>query len=75
MKKIARLVEFSLLVRVVVSENATDDEIIEASYKHVQDKIDNRELGDNLISNEIDTEVPFGAIDGEVSFGTVKSYK
>ena len=60
MKKVAKLVEFSLLVRVVVDENATDDEIIAASYSKVMDKIDNRELGDNLVSIEEDVEVPFG---------------
>jgi len=58
MKK-ALLVEFSLLVRVVVDENATDDQIIEASYSKVQDKINNRELGDNLTSIEDDEEVPY----------------
>lgn len=60
MKKVAKLVEFSLLVRVIVNENATDDQIIEASYPKIQDKINSRELGDNLVSVEEDEEVPFG---------------
>jgi hypothetical protein len=59
MKK-ALLVEFSLLARVIVDENATDDQIIEASYSKIQDKINNRELGDNLASIEDDEEVPYG---------------
>lgn len=59
MKK-AILVEFSLMVRLIVDENATDDQIIEASYPKIQDKINNRELGDNLVSVENDEEVPFG---------------
>ncbi len=59
MKK-ALLVEFSLLVRVVVDEDATEDQIIEASYSKIQDKINNRELGDNLVSIEEDEEVPYG---------------
>jgi hypothetical protein len=58
--KVAKLVEFSLLVRVVVDENATDDEIIEKCYSKVQDKINNRELGDNMVSCEADEEMPFG---------------
>lgn len=59
MGKVAKLVEFSLMVRVVVDENATEDEIIAASYPKVQDKIDNRELGDNLASIEADEEMPY----------------
>ncbi|MEK6829790.1 MAG: hypothetical protein AABY15_06750 [Nanoarchaeota archaeon] len=59
MKK-AMLVEFSLMVRVIVDENATDEQIIEASYPKIHDKINNRELGDNCVSIENDEEVPFG---------------
>jgi len=64
MKK-ALLVEFSLLVRVIVDENATDDQIIEASYSKIQDKINNRELGDNLASIEDDEEIPYGETPGD----------
>ncbi len=60
MAKKALLVYFSLLVRVVVDENATEDDIIAAAYPKVQDKIDNRELGDNLEEVKDDEEVPFG---------------
>lgn len=63
MKKVARLVEFSLMTRIIVDENATEDQIIKASYKGIQDKIDNRELGDNLVENELDEECPFGTFD------------
>lgn len=63
MAKVAKLVEFSLLVRVIVDENATEDEIIEKAYPKVQDKIDSRELGDNMISAENDEECPYGTID------------
>lgn len=59
MKK-ALLVEFSLLVRVIVDDCATEDQIIEASYSKIQDKINNRELGDNLVSVEDDEEIPYG---------------
>lgn len=60
MAKVAKIVEFSLRTRVIVDENATMDEIIAASYKGIQDKIDNRELGDNLDYLEDDEVVPYG---------------
>jgi len=63
MAKVAKLVEFSLLVRVIVEADATDDEIIEKSYSKVQDKIDSRELGDNMVSLEDDLECPYGTIE------------
>lgn len=65
MKKVARLVEFSLRTRVVVDENATDDDIIKASYKGIQAKISNQELGDNLVEAELDEECPFGTFDDD----------
>jgi len=58
--KVAKLVEVSLLVRIIVDENATEDQIIEATYPKLQDKLDNREIGDNVMSIEDDEEVPFG---------------
>jgi hypothetical protein len=66
MKKVARLVEFSLRTRVVVDENATEDEIIRASYKGIQDKITNEELGDNLVECELDDECPIGTFDTDL---------
>ena len=65
MKKVARLVEFSLRTRVVVDENATEFEIIRASYKGIQDKITNEELGDNLVECDLDDECPFGTFDSD----------
>ena len=66
MKKVARLVEFSLRTRVVVDENATEDEIIRASYKGIQDKITNEELGDNLVESDLDDECPIGTFDTDL---------
>ena len=66
MKKVARLVEFSLRTRVVVDENATEDEIIRASYKGIQDKITNEELGDNLVECDLDDECPIGTFDTDL---------
>jgi hypothetical protein len=72
MTKVAKLVEVSLLVRIIIDENATEDQIAEATYPKLQDKLNNREVGDNIVSVEDDTEVPFGDapddITGEESF-------
>ncbi|MHA2404809.1 MAG: hypothetical protein ACXADH_17565 [Candidatus Kariarchaeaceae archaeon] len=64
--KVAKLVYFSLMTRVIVDEGATEDEIIASTYANIQDKIDNRELGDNLEEIDDDTECPYGTFDGEV---------
>lgn len=58
--KVAKLVEVSLLVRVIVDENVTEDQIIAATYPKLQDKLNNREVGDNVVSIVDDEEVPFG---------------
>jgi len=59
MKK-AVLVSFSLMTRVIVDENATDEEIIAKARPRIQAKINNDELGDNLESIEDDEELPYG---------------
>ena len=63
MKKVAKLVSFTLTTRVIVDEDASDDQIIKACYPKIIDKIDNRELGDNLESIEYDEECPFGTFE------------
>lgn len=55
---VAKVVEISLSVRVIVDKDATEDEIIAAVYPKVQEKINFRELGDNVVSIEDDEEVP-----------------
>ncbi len=65
MAKVAKLVEVNFLTRVIVDEDATEDQIIAASYKGFQDKLDNREVGDNLSSIENDEECPYGTFDEE----------
>ena len=59
MTKIAKLVEVSFTVRVIVNEDATEDQIISATYNKLQDKLDNREVGDNLVSIDDDVECPY----------------
>lgn len=64
--KVAKLVYFSLMTRVIVDEDATDEEIIKACYPNIQAKLNNHELGENLEDIEDDEEAPFGtfAFDG-----------
>lgn len=59
MKKVAKLVSISLITRVVVDENATDDEIIQASRANFINKIQ-VELGEHVEEIVDDEVVPFG---------------
>ena len=65
MAKVAKLVTISFTTRVIVDENSTEDEIFAASYKGFQDKLDNREVGDNCTEIAEDTECPFGTFDSD----------
>jgi len=56
--KVAKLVEASLVVRVIVDENATDDDIIAASRPKFVDLCDSNCLGDNVIGWNDDEECP-----------------
>lgn len=57
--KVAKLVAISLLTRVIVNENATQEEILAESKKKFQAKLDNNELSDNLDYIDNDDECPF----------------
>ena len=59
MNKVAKLVEVSFTVRVIVNEDATEEQIIAASYDKLQDRLDNREVGENIVDIQDDFEVPF----------------
>src|SRR3990172_9904176 len=61
MKKVAKLVYVSLLTRVVVNENATDEEIMETAKPKLIDKIKQEGL-ENLEEIVDDTEVPYDRI-------------
>ncbi len=56
--KVAKLVLCSLMTRVIVEENATEDEIIRASRDKFIDVI-STSLGDNIESIENDVECPY----------------
>ena len=57
MTKVAKLVYVSFITRVVVDENATDDQIIEAAKPNLYEKV-RLETGENLEKIEDDTECP-----------------
>lgn len=59
MAKVAKLVYVSLATRVIVDENASDEEIIEKARPKFIDKV-RSELGENLEDIVDDTECPFG---------------
>ena len=58
--KVAKLVTVSFMTRVVVDENATEEEILQASKQGFQVKLDNDELLDNLEEIRDDIECPWG---------------
>lgn len=64
--KVAKLVLFSLMTRVIVDDNSSDEEIVEKAKAGIQEKIDN-ELIENLESIEDDKEVPYGKAFNDIS--------
>lgn len=60
MAKVAKLVTVSFVTRVVVKENATEEQILNEAKKGFQAKLDNNELVDNLESIKDDEELPYG---------------
>ena len=64
MARVAKLVYVSLVTRVIVDEDATDEQIVEAAKHRFVDKIQT-ELGENLEDIVDDTECPY---DPEMDF-------
>jgi len=60
MNKIAKLVEVSFLVRIIVDENSSESVILEKTKDKIQALLDNNDVGENLVSIEDDEEVPYG---------------
>lgn len=58
MGKVAKLVLVSLMTRVVVDDNATDESILDSARSNFIDKV-RTELGENLESIVDDTECPY----------------
>lgn len=67
MTKIAKLVCVSLMTRVIVEDNLSEDKLLEEAMKQARpqfiDKIENDGLADHLESLEDDEECPFGTFD------------
>lgn len=57
-KKVVKLVYVSLMTRVVVDDNATDEQIVEAAQSKFIDKVTN-ELFENLEDIVDDEECPY----------------
>lgn len=69
MAKVAKLVCISLITRVLVEEELSKDEELDAIADEVRAKcigqISNDAIGDHLESIELDEECPYGTFDGE----------
>jgi len=60
----AKLVKVSLMTRVVVEDEASEETILEAAKSQLVDKVMN-DLGDNVEEIEDDEEMPYGEGLGE----------
>ena len=58
-KKVAKLVYLNLLTRVVVDEDATEEEIIKASRHKFIDKVSDESFGENIEDIVDDEECPY----------------
>lgn len=56
---VAKLVTITLITRVIVDVNETDEDTLAEAKQGFQYKLNNDELSENLISIEIDTEYPY----------------
>ena len=65
MRKVAKLVAYSFMTRVVVDEDATEKQIIDASKRMIKLKVQD-ELGENLESIEDDEECPIGTFETDL---------
>jgi hypothetical protein len=65
MRKVAKLVAYSFMTRVVVDEDATEKQIIDASKRMIKLKVQD-ELSENLESIEDDEECPIGTFDADL---------
>jgi len=66
MGKVAKLVEFSFMTRVIVDEDAEMGDVMELCKSKLKAKIDNDELLDNLSECYLDEECPYGDINGDI---------
>lgn len=62
--KVAKLVKVCLVTRVIVDEDASDDEILQKSTMAFKLKV-NEELSEHLDSIEPDVECPLGTLQSD----------
>jgi hypothetical protein len=67
MSKVAKIVCVSLMTRVIVDENATDEEIVNVAKDNFKKKVEG-ELMDNLEEIYDDEECPIGTFEDDVYF-------
>lgn len=65
MKKVAKLVYYSFVTRVVVDDDATEDDIITESKRKILEKVNN-ELSENLEDIVDDEECPIGTFETDL---------
>jgi hypothetical protein len=65
MKKKALLVTVELTTRILVPEDATEEQIAEAIKPNLIERINNNEAGENIVEVKDDTELPFGSLDSD----------
>lgn len=68
MKKVAKLVYVSVGTRVVVDENATEEEIMQKARPQLIRNLKEDGILDHVESIDDDTEIPFGEGNGDVYF-------
>ena len=62
--KVAKLVLVSLMTRIIVDENASNEDILDIARPKFMDKVRD-ELGENLEDIIDDLEMPYGSLDEE----------
>lgn len=65
MTKVAKLVYVSLMTRVIVDADATEQDIINASRESLIEKINDESFAEHVEEVIDDFEVPFGEAPGE----------
>jgi hypothetical protein len=66
--KVAKLVYLSLMTRVIVDENATYEDIVEAVRPNFRESINDTALGENIEEIIDDEEIPFGELDSDIKY-------
>ena len=63
MARVAKIVIFTLMTRVIVEDTDSEEKLIELAKENILVKIHNDELGENLETHFDDEECPFGTFE------------